>query len=247
MIVLERELSKVYTEIDMVVTPSGKPVAMAHCNNCTSDLDAWAKLFRELAETLGIKVEKSALYDALYYKAMEGEPDGGGLISYNYYAGEPITGFTEGRPLLARTPDSRLTLANLMRAILYATMGTMKIGMDILTEKEHVRLDQMQGHGGLFKTRGAGQRLVAATLGVPVAVMESAGEGGAWGIALLAAYMSQKETGETLEAYLARKVFDKNAGTRVEPDPEDVKGFAVFMERYIKGLAIERAAVENLK
>ncbi|MDR2053211.1 MAG: FGGY-family carbohydrate kinase, partial [Treponema sp.] len=247
MIVLEKELSKVYTEIDMVTTPAGKPVAMVHCNNCTSDLDAWARLFRELAELLGAKVEKPALYDALYYKALEGEGDCGGLVSYNYYAGEPITGLGEGRPLFARTPDSRFTLANFTRALLFSTMGTLKIGMDILTEKEQVRLDQLLGHGGLFKTKGAGQKLMAAALDVPVSVMESAGEGGAWGIALLAAYSRQKAEGETLESYLARKVFAENSGERVEPDAEDVRGFRAFMNRYTEGLAIERVAVEHLK
>jgi sugar (pentulose or hexulose) kinase len=247
MIVLEKELSKVYEEIDRVTTPSGRSVAMVHCNNCTSDLDAWMKLFREVTEAFGLKIDKTALYDTLYRKALEGEPDGGGLTSYNYYAGEHITGFGEGRPLLVRTPDSRLTLANLTRAMLFSAMGTLKIGMDILTEKERVRLDRLLGHGGLFKVQGVGQSLMAAALGVPVAVMESAGEGGAWGIALLAAYMLRREEGESLEAYLEQKVFGENAGLRVEAEAEDTRGFAVFMERYRQGLAVERAAVEHLK
>jgi sugar (pentulose or hexulose) kinase len=247
MIVLEKELSRVYTEIDMVATPSGKPVAMVHCNNCTSDLDAWMRLFKESTEAFGLEIDKTTLYDVLYRKALEGDADGGGLVSYNYYSGEPITGFEEGRPLLARAPDSRFTLANLMRTILFSAMSTLKIGMDILTEKEHVRLDQLLGHGGLFKTEGVGQRLMAAVLGAPVSVMESAGEGGAWGIALLAAYMLQKQEGESLEAYLAQKVFDKNPSARVDPKAEDMRGFAVFMERYRRGLAVERAAVEHLR
>ena len=247
MIVLEQELSKVYPEIDIVTTPAGRPVAMVHCNNCTSDLDAWAKLFRELAETIGAKVEKPALYDAMYFKAMEGEADGGGILSYNYYGGETITGLDEGRPLLVRMPDSRFTLANLMRSILFSTMATLKIGMDILTEQEHVRLDTLLGHGGLFKTKGVGQSLMAAALNVPVAVMESAGEGGAWGIALLAAYMNQRGDGETLEDYLASRVFASDAGSRVEPKEEDTRGFMAFMERYTKGLAIEKSAVEYLR
>jgi sugar (pentulose or hexulose) kinase len=246
MVVLEKELSKVYTEIDMVTTPSGKPVAMVHCNNCTSDLDAWVRLFGEATEAFGLKADKTALYGALYRKALEGEPDGGGLVSYNYYAGEPITGFGEGRPLLVRAPGSRLTLANLMRAMLFSTMGTLRIGMDILTEKERVRLDRLLGHGGLFKTEGVGQRMTAAALGVPVAVMESAGEGGAWGIALLAAYKLRKKEGESLEEYLEQKVFGENAGLRVEAAEEDIRGFAAFMERYRRGLAVERAAVEYL-
>jgi sugar (pentulose or hexulose) kinase len=247
MIVLEKELSEVYREIDRVTTPSGKPVAMVHCNNCTSDLDAWMRLFGELTEEFGLKVGKSELYNALYRKALEGDPDGGGLVSCNYYAGEPITGLDEGRPLLARMPDGRFTLANLMRTMLFSAMGTLKIGMDILMEKEQVRLDRLLGHGGLFKTKGVGQSLMAAALGVPVAVMDSAGEGGAWGIALLAAWMLQKQEGESLEAWLAQKVFASDAGAQVDAKAEDVRGFAVFMERYRQALAVERAAVEHLR
>jgi sugar (pentulose or hexulose) kinase len=256
MVVLEKELSRVYQEIDMVTTPSGKPVAMAHCNNCTSDLDAWVGLFGEITETFGtggidggVKVDKGKLYDELYYKALEGDADCGGLLSYNYYAGEPVTGLEQGRPLFTRLPDSRLTLPNFMRSLLFSTMATLKIGMDILTEKENVRLDKLLGHGGLFKTKGVGQRLMAAALRTPVAVMETAGEGGAWGIALLAAYMLQKSRGDlngSLEDFLAQKVFCKNAGSLVEPDAKDVQGFAAFMKQYTEGLAIEKAAVEHL-
>jgi sugar (pentulose or hexulose) kinase len=235
-----------YPEIDIVTTPIGKPVAMVHCNNCTTDQDAWVKLVGEAAGMFGAKPDKSALYSALYQKALEAEADGGGLMAYNYYAGEPITGLEEGRPLLARTPDSRFTVANLMRTLLFSAMATLKLGMDILTDKEHVRLDQMLGHGGLFKTKGVAQRLMAAALDVPITVMESAAEGGAWGIALLAAYMSQKAPDETLEAYLTEKVFARGEGARVEPDPEDKRGFAAFMKRYVQGLAAERAVVEKL-
>jgi sugar (pentulose or hexulose) kinase len=220
---------------------------MAHCNNCTTDLDGWIKLFRELAELFGAKPDKAALYDALYGKALEGEADGGGLLSYNYHSGEPVTGLEQGRPLFVRTTESRFTLANFMRTLLYSTMGTLKLGMNILIEKEQVRLDDLLGHGGLFKTKGVGQRLMAAALNVPITVMDSAGEGGAWGIALLAAYVSQKNNGETLEDFLSHRVFSKNAGERVEPIKEDVQGFEVFMERYSRGLDIERAAVEYLK
>ena len=247
MIVLEKELSRVYTEIDMVTTPAGKPVAMVHCNNCTSDLDAWIRLFREVLEAMGAKADKPALYDAIYFKALEGESDCGGLLSYNYYSGEPITGFEEGRPVFVRTPDSRFHLANFARSLLLSTMATLKIGMDILTEKEQVKVEKLLGHGGLFKTKGVGQRLMAAALDVPVAVMESAGEGGAWGIALLAAYMQRKAAGETLESYLADRVFAKDQGFCVKPKAEDMDGFAVYMQRYTKGLAIQRAAVEHLK
>jgi len=246
MIVMEKELSQVYPEIDMVTTPAGRPVAMVHCNNCTSDLDAWIKLFGELANLAGAKIEKSALYDALYYKALEGDAGGGGLLSYNYFSGEHITGFEEGRPLFVRTSESRFTLANFMRTLFYSSMASLKLGMNILTEKEKVPLDCLLGHGGFFKTRGVGQRFMAAALNVSVAVMESAGEGGAWGIALLAAYMQQKQDGETLENYLAKRVFAENTGERIDPDQEDVQGFKEFLSRYTEGFAIERAAVDHL-
>ncbi|MDR2112547.1 MAG: FGGY-family carbohydrate kinase, partial [Candidatus Accumulibacter sp.] len=202
MIVLEKELSRVYTEIDIVATPAGAPVAMVHCNNCASDIDAWVGLFAEVLGAFGLKPDKTALYETLYRKSLEGEADGGGLLSYNYLAGEPITGFDEGRPLLVRMPDSRLTLDNFMRALLFSVMGTLKLGMDILTEKEHVRIDRMLGHGGLFKVKGVAQGIMSAALGLPVAVMETAGEGGAWGMAILAAYMRQREAGEPLDKYL---------------------------------------------
>jgi sugar (pentulose or hexulose) kinase len=246
MLVLEKELSRVYTEIDMVTTPSGKPVAMVHCNSCTSDLDAWISLLKEAAELFTPKVEKRELYDLLYYRAVEGDADGGGLLAYNYYSGEPITGLEQGRPLFTRAPDSGLSLANFMRTLLYSTMATLKIGMDILLKREQVRLDRLLGHGGLFKTEGVGQRFMAAALGVPVGVMASAGEGGAWGIALLAAYRVEK--GETpLEAFLDQKVFTRNPGTWTSPGAKDAQGFEAFMKRYTEGLAIEKAAVNHLK
>jgi sugar (pentulose or hexulose) kinase len=245
MVVLEKELSKVYLEIDMVTTPGGKPVAMVHCNSCTSDLDAWAKLFKEATELFGTKVEKKVLYDLLYNQALKGEEDGGGLLSYNYYSGEPITGLDRGRPLFVRTLDSNLTLANFMRTTLYSTMATLKIGMDILTQKERVRLDRLLGHGGLFKTEGVGQAFMAAALGVPVGVMASAGEGGAWGIALLAAYLLEGG-GTTLEDFLAQKVFTSSPGTWVSPKDKDMQGFGIFMKRYTEGLAIEKAATDHL-
>ncbi len=247
MIVLEKDLSKVYPEIDMVTTPSGKPVAMVHSNSCTSDLDAWVKLFGEAIEAMGVKVDKTELYKTLYNKALEGESGGGGLLSYNYYSGEPITETGGGRPLFVRTPDSDFSLADFMRTLLFSTMGTIRLGMDILTEKENVKLKQLLGHGGLFKTKTVGQKLMAGALNVPVAVMESAAEGGAWGIALLAAYMLQKEENETLENYLDKKVFAGMESSVIQPDPEDIKGFNAFMERYVAGLAIEKAAIENLK
>lgn len=246
MVVLEKELSEVRAEIDMVTTPAGKPVAMVHCNNCTSDLDAWVGLFGEVLSAMGVKYEKPALYDALYYAALTGDADCGGLLSYNYLSGEHNTGLDEGRPLFVRMPDAKLTLPNFMRTQLYSTLATLKLGMDILFEQEHVALDRLLGHGGLFKTKGVGQRMMAAAVGAPVAVMETASEGGAWGVALLAAYMKNKAPGETLEAYLEKKVFAESKGERVEPDPADVKGFTAFMERYKRGLNIERAAVTGL-
>lgn len=244
MVVLERGLSGVYEEIDLVTTPSGKPVAMVHCNNCTSDLDAWVGLFGEAMETLGVKPDKSALYNALYRQALRGDADCGGLISYNYYSGEHITGFEQGRPLFARLPDSRLTLANFMRAHLYAALATLKLGMDILMEKEHVRLDELLGHGGLFKVPEAAQQLMATALNVPVAVMHTAGEGGAWGIALLGMYMRNRERNETLEAYLQNRVFANADSVRLEPNEKERTGFMAYMQRYVNGLAIERAAIE---
>jgi sugar (pentulose or hexulose) kinase len=224
---------------------------MVHCNNCTTDLDAWVKLFRELADAAGAKIEKAALYDELYFKALEGEEDCGGLLSYNYHAGEHITGFEQGRPLFVRSQESNFTLANFMRNLIFSTMATLKLGMDIMTEKEHIRLDNLLDHGGPFKTKGVGQRLKAGALNTPVSVMEGAGEGGAWGIALLAAFMLQGHKGKgqdalSLEKFLAEKVFANVTGARVEPDQKDVRGFKKYMERYSAGLKIERAAVENL-
>jgi len=245
MIVMEKELSKVYPEIDIVTTPSGKPVAMVHCNNCTSDIDAWIKLFRELLDMSGAKINKAALYDDLYYKALEAQEDCGGLLSFNYYSGETITGIDEGRPLFARLPDSNFNLANFMRTLLFSGMATLKYGIDILTEKEKAKIDSLLGHGGLFKTKGVGQRFMAAVFNAPVGVMESAGEGGAWGIALLAAFINQQ--GETLEKFLAEKVFAGKTGAQIKPDPKDVESFRKFMKRYTAGLKIEMSAVENLK
>ncbi len=246
MAVLERELSCVHRSIDMVTTPSGLPVAMVHCNTCTSDLDAWVKVFGQLLEAAGTKLTKPQLYDLLYFQALEGEPDCGGVISYNCYSGEPVTGLEDGRPLAVRNPDSRLTLPNFMRAQLYAAMATLQIGMDILFTEEQVSLERLYGHGGLFKTKGVGQRLMAGALNVPVAVMETAGEGGPWGMALLAMFRKNRMTGETLESYLAEKVFQNAAGDCVAPLPEDAAGFRRYIARYKAGLEVERAAAKAL-
>lgn len=247
MIVLEKALSKVYLEIDMVTTPTGRPVAMVHCNNCTSDLNAWIGLFREFTHELGVEVDPSRLFEMLYQKALAGDPDCGGLLAYNYFSGEPITHFEEGRPLFVRTPESRFTLANFMRVHLFSALGTLKIGLDILFEQEQVKIDQVLGHGGFFKTREVGQKIMAAAMNVPVSVMKTAGEGGAWGIALLASYMLHRAKNESLEEYLSNKVFAGENGTTIAPDPRDIEGFAVFMERYKKGLLIERNAVDSLR
>ncbi len=247
MLVLEKALKRMHTEIDMVTTPAGMPVAMAHGNNCTSDLNAWVSLFAELADALGTKPDMDALYGLLYGKALEGDADCGGLLAYNYFSGEHITGLNEGRPLLARLPDARFTLANVMRTHLYAALATLKIGVDILTGEEQVKIDQIYGHGGLFKTKGVGQRMLAAALNTPVSVMSTASEGGAWGIALLADYLVRKQPGESLEAYLDQRVFAGKLGDTIAPDASDVAGFTAYMRRYQAGLAIERAAVESLQ
>lgn len=247
MVVLEKELSRVYPELDLVTTPSGDLVAMVHCNNCTSDLNAWVGIFKEFAEAFGVEVDMNQLFGTLYNKALEGDPDCGGLLAYNYFSGEHITNFEEGRPLFVRTPESKFNLANFMRVNLFTALGALKVGLDILLKKEEVQLDKIMGHGGLFKTKDVGQKIMAAAMNTPVSVMETAGEGGAWGIALLASYMIQKEEGQSLDAYLNEKVFASQSGTTLEPDAKDVKGFDEFIQRYVKGLGIERAAVDGLR
>jgi sugar (pentulose or hexulose) kinase len=247
MIVLEKTLSKLYPEIDMVTTPTGKPVAMVHCNTCTSDLNAWISLFQEFTNVLGVEVGQSKLFEMLYQKALEGDADCGELLAYNYFSGEPITHFEEGRPLFIRAPESRFTLANFMRVHLFSALGTLKIGLDILFEQEQVKIDQILGHGGFFKTKEVGQKIMAAAMNVPVSVMETAGEGGAWGIALLASYLLHNTANEPLEDYLSYRVFTSENATTITPDPRDIEGFAAFMERYKKGLIIERAAVDTLR
>ncbi len=246
MAVLERPLSRVYPEIDLVATPVGDPVAMVHCNNCTSDIDAWIGLMKEAAELFGAQPSPDGLFSALYQKALEGDPDCGGMLVCNYLSGEHITGFAEGRPFVVRGPDSRFSLANLMRAHLYTALGALRIGMDILFRREDVRLDRITGHGGFFKTEGVGQRIVAAALHTPITVLKTAGEGGPWGMALLAAFLVGRRADESLGAYLADGVFRAADGSTAAPDAADEAGFEQFLERYRKGLAIERAAVEAL-
>lgn len=245
MVVLEKAMEKVHEEIDMVTTPDGMPVAMVHCNNCTSDLNAWVGLFEEFYELMGQKTDRNTLFGTLYRKALEGDEDCGGLMSYCYLSGEPITDFEEGRPLFMRHPDSKLGLANFMRTHLYSSLATLKYGLDILFKEEHVTLDKLMGHGGFFKTKGVGQRIMAAAADVPVSVMETAGEGGAWGIAVLAAYRKDKKPGQSLSDYLNEQVFADAKAETMEPDAKDVEGFNAFMTSYINGLAAERGAVEG--
>ncbi len=239
MVVLEKPLSQVHREIDLVATPAGLPVAMVHCNTCTSDLDAWVKLFSQLLQAAGAKLSKGELYDLVYHQALEGDPDCGGLVSFNCYSGEPVIGLEEGQPLFTRKPESPLTLGNFARAQLYAAMAALRLGMEILFG-EQVALEKLYGHGGLFKTKGVGQRLMAGALGVPVAVMETAGEGGPWGMALLAMYRKERQPRETLEQYLAEKVFAGAAGEQVAPAPRDREGFDRYLERYRACLPAEK-------
>ena len=247
MIVMKNSLSKVYPEIDIVSTPAGKPVAMVHSNNCTSDLNAWVELFQEFSRTIGQEASEAEVFEKLFQKALEGEADCGNLLSYNYLSGEHITRLEEGRPLFVRTPDSRFSLANFMRMHLYSAIASLRIGMDILFVDEKVRIAQLLGQGGFFKTKDVGQSIMAAALNVPVSVMETAGEGGPWGMALLAAYMLHKGSGEPLELYLSQKVFSGAHGSTIYPDEENVRGFDAYMARYKAGLIIEKTAVQALK
>lgn len=244
MIVLEKELTAVYPEIDMVTTPDGSPVGMVHANNCSSEINAWLGLFQEFYTAMGQKADKNQLYSVLFNQALAADPDGGGLLSYGYFSGENITGMEKGRPLFVRSPESRFNLANFMRIHLFSAFAALNLGMDILTKREHVAIDSILAHGGLFKTPVVGQRIVAAALNVPVSVMDTAGEGGAWGMAILASYMTNKDTQEPLDRFLAEQVFKNAQGQEIKPDLSDVNGFDVFMERYSKGLPIEQAAID---
>ncbi|WP_438760275.1 xylulokinase [Enterococcus sp. AZ194] len=246
MIVLENQLKNVHPEIDLVTTPSGEAVAMVHANNCSSDINAWVKLFAEFMEAMGMTVDMNHLFEMLFNQALKGDQDGGGLLSYGYYSGENITVLKEGRPLFVRTPDSRFTLANFMRTHLFSALGALKIGMDILNKEEQVQIDKIFGHGGLFKTKEVGQKVMASAMNSPVSVMETAGEGGAWGIALLAAFVQRKEPTQSLAEYLMHEVFHGESGSEIAPDEKEIAGFEQFIERYKKGLAIEQAAVEFL-
>ena len=246
MVVTEHALSKVHEEIDMVTTPDGYPVAMVHCNNCTSDLNAWVNLFEEFAGKFGMKPDKNELYGTLYKEALTADPDCGGLMAYNYFSGEPVTGLNAGRPMFVRTPDAHFSLANFMRSHLYSAMAALKIGNDILLKEEQVKVDSLMGHGGLFKTPVVGQQLMAAAMNAPVTVMDTASEGGAWGMAVLACFMAEKAPEETLPDYLSGKIFAGQSGTTIAPEAEDVAGFDAFIEKYKATLPAEKAAVEGL-
>ncbi len=247
MIVLEKDLSQPYEMIDMVTTPDGSLVAMVHCNNCTSDINAWVKLFKEYQELLGVPVDMNEIYGKLYNHALEGDADCGGILSYNYISGEPVAGLQDGRPLVVRSANDKFNLANFIRSNLYATVAVLKLGNDILFKEEKVKVDRITGHGGLFKTKGVGQRVLAAALESPISVMETAGEGGAWGIALLAGYVVNNKSELNLADYLEQVVFEGNTGTEISPSPDDVEGFNRYIEMYKAGLAIEQAAVDNKK
>lgn len=246
MIVLEKQLSKIYREIDMVTTPSGFPCAMSHANNGTSDLNAWIGIFKEFSELIGIEIETGELFEKLYINSLKGDPDCGGLLAYGYYSGENITMLNEGRLAFLRTPESKFNIANFMKVHLYTSLGAVKLGMDILMEQEKVKVDRITGHGGFFKTKGVGQRYLAAAVNAPVTVMDTASEGGAWGIALLAAYLIDKKANEKLEDYLEGKIFKELSGETIVPYAEDVEGFQVFMEHYKAGLSVEKTAIETM-
>ena len=245
MVVLEQPLARMHPELDLVTTPAGDLVAMVHCNNGASELNAWAGLFGEFATRIGATADAGTVFETLFTASLEGEPDCGGLLAYNYLSGEHITGLEEGRPLFVRTPDSRFTLANFMRTQLFAALSSLRIGMNILLTDESVALDSLFAHGGLFKTKGVAQRYLAAAVNAPVSVGDIAGEGGAWGIALLAAYARDKADGQSLADYLITSVFAGAALETVAPDPADVAGFDTYLTRFSNGLAIEHAAVSH--
>ena len=244
LLVLEKPMKGYYKEIDVSATPSGKTIAQAHTNNCTSEIDVWVNLVADSARAMGWNVDMNRLYTTMFQKALEGDTDGGGMVSFNYFAGEPLTGTENGRPMLVRLPDSKVTVANFMRTQLYGAIATLKIGMDILADREHVETDTLLGHGGFFKTPGVGQQILADALGVPITTMETAGEGGPWGMALLAAYMCRKAPGETMEDYLMNRVFHKAKSTTIAPDDKGTEGFQIYLRRYKACLQAQKAAAQ---
>ena len=246
MIVLDRTLSKVYPEIDMVTTPTGKPVAMVHCNNCTSDINAWAGMLAGFSEALGTQVSANTIYTTLFNAACSGDSDCDGVLNINYFSGEPITGFETGRPMLVRMPESKLSFENFARSLVFGAMTTLRVGMEILTVQEKVQVKTILGHGGFFKTKNAGQQLMAAALNTPISVMETAGEGGPWGMALLASYRVNKENSESLEDYLNRCVFASAESLTLSPEAKDVAGFDAYLKLFRQGLSVQRTAVETI-
>ena len=246
MVVLEKELSDYYIEIDMVTTPTGDPVAMVHCNNFTSDINDWVGLFKEVMELMNVEVDTNELFTRLYKESLNADLDVGKIVGVNYYSGEPITGFEEGRPLLVRMPDSKLTVSNFMRSQIYSALATLNIGMDILTEEENVQVDYLLGHGGFFRTENVGQQIMADALNIKVSVMETAGEGGPWGMATLAAYSVYKKEGQSLVDYLNTEIFASQQAKMLKPKETGVLSFNQYMERYKEMLHVERAAVNHL-
>lgn len=246
MVVLEDDLKAVHEEIDLVTTPVGDAVAMVHCNNCTSDLNKWVSLFKEFSDMFGMNLDMNDVYGRLYTNAMQGDKDCDGIVAFNTLSGEPVIGTNEGRPMIFHRPDSKVNLANFMRTNLYASLATLKVGCDILFKEENVKVDTIYGHGGLFKTKGVGQNILAAAMNAPVALMSTAGEGGPWGMAVLAAYMIKKQNGEELEQYLNDKVFVGQESVIAQPDPEDVKGYDKFIENYKAAVSVQQAAVDAL-
>lgn len=244
MIVLEHNLSKPYPSIDIVTTPDGSPVAMVHCNNCTSDINAWVNIFKDYIELTGQKADMGELFTNLFNVALKGDPDCGGLVTYNYISGEPVTDLADGRPLVVRSANDKFTLANFMRANLYGAVAVLKIGNDILLKDEKVNVDRITGHGGFFTTPVVGQKILAAALNSPISVMKTAGEGGPWGMAILASYLVNNKNHQSLADYLDNNVFAGNTGSEVKPDPADVDGFNKYIENYKKGLEIEKAATK---
>ena len=246
MIVLEKPLAHVYSEVDMVTTPDGMPVAMIHCNTCSSDIDSWVNLFSDLLDTAGAHRDKAELYPMLYKAALEGDPACDGLMAFNCYAGEPVIGTSAGTPVFMRRPDVKVSLASFMRTHLYSAIATLCAGNDLLLCNEHVEVDQIYGHGGFFKTKGVGQKLMADALNVPVTVMETAGEGGPWGMALLAAYMREKEEGEALCDWLDEKVFRDAQAETILPNASGHEGFEKYKKQYLKCVEAEKKAAETM-
>ena len=246
MVVMEHALSSVHEEIDVVTTPSGDDVAMVHCNNCTSDINAWAGIFRSFGEAMGMEIDTDKLYTTLFRAALDGAPDCGGLMGFNYFSGEPVTGFDEGRPVFMRNVNADFSFANFMRLHLYSAVSTLKVGLDILLKEEDVKVDKLYGHGGFFKTKEAGQRIMSAATGGPITVMETAGEGGAWGMAVLALYLIDKGD-KSLSDYLSSVIFAGQEGETLTASPEEVAGFDEFMKLFKAAIPVERAAIDAMK